>query len=196
MEFKFSLKWSLLIIGIAGIAFSAIIVSFPASDLSARNLSQSISFEMQTSPGLPARLKIPKINVNTVVEYVGLTPEGAMGVPKGPAGVAWYKLGPRPGEKGSAVIAGHSGYKDKKPAVFDNLHKLVKGDKIYVEDEFGIIATFVVREKRLYDPNVDASDVFGSSDGKAHLNLVTCEGVWDEVTKSRSKRLVVFADKE
>ena len=73
---------------------------------------------------------------------------------------------------------------------------MVKGDKIYVEDEFGIIATFVVREKRLYDPNVDASDVFGSSDGKAHLNLVTCEGVWDEVTKSRSKRLVVFADKE
>lgn len=160
-----------------------------------KSVQNIISLE-QISLGLPVRLKIPRINVDVAVEYVGVTPEGAMGVPKGPAEVAWYKLGPRPGETGSAVIAGHSGWKNNKPAVFDNLNKLQKGDKIYIEDKKGVVVTFVVREKRLYDPNADATDVFTSSDGKAHLNLVTCEGVWDKVSKSYSKRLVVFTDKE
>lgn len=157
---------------------------------------QNIISPEQASLGLPVRLKIPRINVDAVFEYVGVTPEGRMDVPKGPAEVAWYKLGPRPGEIGSAVIAGHSGWKNNKPAVFDNLNKLQKGDKINIEDEKGVVITFVVREKRLYNPNADATDVFSSTDGKVHLNLITCEGVWDKVTKSRSKRLVVFTDRE
>ena len=143
---------------------------------------EQVSLSAQVDLGFPIRLKIPKIKADAIVEYVGLTPEGRMDVPKG--------------EIGSAVIAGHSGWKNNKPAVFDNLNKLKKGDKIYIEDEKGTIIIFVVREKRLYDPNADATEVFSSSDEKAHLNLVTCEGVWDEVTKSRSKRLVVFTDKE
>ncbi len=146
--------------------------------------------------GLPIRLKIPKINVDATFEYVGLTPEGDMVSPKGPAPAGWFNLGPRPGEIGNAVIDGHSGWKNNIPAVFDNLHKLVKGDKIYVEDEKGVITTFVVREIREYDPNAYATDVFVSSDGGAHLNLITCTGLWDEVLKSRSDRLVVFTDKE
>lgn len=119
-----------------------------------------------------------------------------MDVPKGPNDVAWFNLGPRPGEIGSAVISGHYGWKNNIPAVFDNLHKLRKGDKVYVEDKNGATITFVVRELRTYDQNEDASDVFGSSDGKAHLNLVTCTGTWNKAQKSYSKRLVVFTDKE
>lgn len=143
---------------------------------------------------LPVRLKIPKINANATVEHVGLASDGSMGVPKGPAPVAWYMLGTKPGEIGSAVIAGHSGWRNNIPAVFDNLYKLVKGDKIYVEDDKGVTTTFVVREIRKYDPKADATDVFISSDGKAHLNLITCTGFWNKILKSRSQRLVVFAD--
>lgn len=91
-----------------------------------------LSQQKQANSLLPVRLKIPRINVNALVEYVGLTSDGAMDVPKGPAEVAWYKLGSRPGEIGSAVIAGHSGWKNNKKAVFDNLNKLKKGDKIYM----------------------------------------------------------------
>ena len=80
--------------------------------------------------------------------------------------------------------------------MFDNLYKLTPGDKIYVEDEKGATTTFVVRESQKYNPNADALKVFISNDGKSHLNLITCEGVWDKVFKSYSKRLVVFADKE
>lgn len=142
------------------------------------------------------RLKIPNINVDAPVEYVGLTPDGAMDVPKERTNVAWFNLGQRPGENGSAVIAGHSGWKNGKAAAFDNLYKLRKGDKVYIEDEKGATITFVVRESRRYDQNADASAVFGSLDGKAHFNLVTCDGTWDKVSKTSSKRLVIFTDKE
>lgn len=147
--------------------------------------------------GLPVRLKIPKINVDTTLEYVGLTSGGAVGVPKSPTSAAWFNLGPRPGERGSAVITGHYGYwLNGKVGVFTNLYKLRKGDKIYVKDEKGVTATFVVREFRTYDPKANASSVFVSTDGKAHLNLITCEGTWNKISKSYPKRLVVFTDKE
>ncbi len=144
----------------------------------------------------PLRLKIPKIEVNAVIEYVGLNTDGAMGVPKDPADVAWFNLGARPGEVGSAVIAGHYGWRNNIPAVFDDLHKLRPGDTLVIEDDRGASTTFVVRESRRYDPTADASEIFLQSDGIAHLNLVTCEGVWNVATDSYSRRLVVFTDKQ
>jgi len=147
--------------------------------------------------GKPARLKIPGISVDSAVEYVGLTADGAMDVPKDPDNVAWLELGRRPGENGSAVIAGHYGtWKNGKGSVFDNLHKLSEGDKLSIEDDKGTVISFAVRESRKYDPEADASDVFSSDDGRSHLNLITCEGVWNEDLQSYSSRLVVFADKE
>lgn len=147
--------------------------------------------------GLPVRLKIPTINVDASVESLGLTVSGDMDTPKGPDNVAWFELGTRPGENGSAVIAGHFGtWKNGKRSVFDNLHKLKAGDKVYIEDEKGESITFVVREIRNFDPQADATEVFSSDDDMAHLNLITCEGAWNKDSKNYSKRLVVFADKE
>jgi LPXTG-site transpeptidase (sortase) family protein len=142
----------------------------------------------------PVRLKIPKLNINANVEYVGLTQDRAMDVPQKPDDVAWFTLGPRPGEIGSSVIDGHSGYKDNIPAVFDNLHKLQKGDKIYIEDSKGITVTFIVREFRTYGLNDDVSSVFDSNDGKSHLNLITCSGVWNDKEKTHATRLIIFTD--
>jgi LPXTG-site transpeptidase (sortase) family protein len=155
---------------------------------------QSIAFSEQASAGFPIRLKVPKINVDVTVEYVGLASDGAMDTPKSPDDVVWFELGQRPGENGSAVIAGHYGWGNGKASVFDNLYKLHKGDKLYIEDDKGIAVSFVVRESRRYDPEADASNVFNSNDGKSHLNLITCDGIWDGAKKSYSKRLVVFAD--
>lgn len=150
-----------------------------------------------SSFGLPVRLKILGINVDAVVVPVGLTSDGLMDVPEGPADVAWYEHGSRPGDKGSAVMTGHYGvWKNGQNSVFDNLHELLPGEKIIVEDDNGVIMTFVVRESRTFDSNANASDVFSSGDGKSHLNLITCEGLWNKDLKSYSKRLVVFTDKE
>ncbi len=146
--------------------------------------------------GIPVFLVIPKINVDAAIIPVGLTSSGAMAVPTGPTDTAWFDLGPRPGEIGSAVIAGHEGWKDGISAVFDNLHKLQVGDQVYVQDAQGVTLAFVVRRIGIYGQNGNAADVFNSSDGKAHLNLITCEGTWNAAEKSYSNRIVVFTDQE
>ncbi|MDO8573715.1 MAG: class F sortase [Candidatus Daviesbacteria bacterium] len=144
------------------------------------------------SVGSPVRLTIPAINVNAGIQYVGVNPKGEMEVPSNTVDVGWFKLGALPGEKGSAVIAGHINGKNGEEGVFYNLYKLKEGDKLHIEDDKGISTTFIVRESRTYNPGY-AEDVFSSND-KARLNLITCDGVWDGVKKSYTKRLVVFAD--
>jgi LPXTG-site transpeptidase (sortase) family protein len=157
---------------------------------------QGSTFQSQivskVSLGLPVRLIIPAINVNTKIQYVGVTPKGEMEIPSNATDVGWFKLGPRPGERGSAVIAGHLDGENGKTGVFINLYKLKKGNKLYIKDAKGKTISFVVRESRIYDPGY-ANDVFSGS-GSAYLNLITCDGVWDGAMKSYSKRLVVFAD--
>jgi hypothetical protein len=54
----------------------------------------------------------------------------------------------------------------------------------------------VVREIKKYDLSADTKDVFVSNDGKSHLNLITCAGIWNPILGTHSKRLVIFADKE
>jgi LPXTG-site transpeptidase (sortase) family protein len=195
MQPKISLKWSWFIVSVVGVIFVSTPFLFRVHDQAIKNTEDAIAAE-QASLGIPIRLKIPKINVDSTIEQVGLTQDGAMDVPKGPADTAWFDLGPRPGETGSAVIAGHSGYKDGRAAVFDDLYKIEKGDKIYVENTTGDTITFVVRDIQRYKPQANAADVFGSSDGVAHLNLITCTGLWDKVEKTHSDRLVVFTDRE
>jgi len=142
----------------------------------------------------PVRLEIKSIHVDALITPVGTTPDGSMDIKENPDEVAWYRLGPAPGEKGSAVIAGHYGWKDGHASVFNNLHTLKVGDKITVYSQNGLSATFVVRETRKFDPKADATEVFTSSDGRSHLNLITCDGSWNNAAQSYTGRLVVFAD--
>lgn len=143
--------------------------------------------------GLPVKLIIPKIHVDANVLYMGLTQTGDMDVPADLVNVGWYKYGPHPGDVGSAVIAGHlEGYKDL--GVFIDLIKLQKGDTLTILDDRGVTTTFVVRESKAYPQKDRPSEIFHSEDG-AHLNLITCTGIWNNTTKRYSERLVVFADK-
>lgn len=190
MNLDIPFKWSLLTVSVVGIILTSIII------FSVRQGVPIQTLHIKSETSLPVRLKIPKINIDAPVESVGLAPDGAMDVPSGPWSTAWFNLGPRLGEKGSAVIDGHSGWKNNLPAVFDNLYKLDKGDKIYIEDESDETFVFVVRELRMYGKDDETRDVFISNDGKSHLNLITCSGAWDSIEQSSSDRLVVFADME
>lgn len=149
----------------------------------------------QESLGLPVRLKIPAINVDSAIEYVGLTPEGAVGIPIDPDNAAWYDLSPRPGDVGSSVITGHVNWFYGAKGVFENLGKVKPGDRIIVKGIQGTATTFVVREIRNFDAAAVATDVFSSNDGKAHLNLITCVGAWNRSAQQYTQRLVVFSDK-
>lgn len=158
-------------------------------------LSLAIAETAVESIADPVRIKIPKIAVDAVIEKVGLDATGAMDVPKLTINTAWYKFGPKPGEVGSSVISGHLNWWNGAIGVFEQLNKLNSGDIITVQDGHGKIITFMVRESRSYGADADATDVFYSNDGKAHLNLITCSGTWVNSSQQYSNRLVVFADR-
>lgn len=146
----------------------------------------------------PAHFTIPRLGVDAGFQYNGLKPDGTMEVPSNIYDVGWFTGSVYPGEKGVAIITGHVAQIRRgimtKPGVFMKLSELSPGDKLYVLNNKGESVAFVVRELRTYDPTADATDVFNNPDGGAHLNLITCEGTWDQSLLSFSQRLVVFTD--
>jgi peptidoglycan hydrolase-like protein with peptidoglycan-binding domain len=144
--------------------------------------------------GLPVRLLIPLIGVDSGIEDAYITPDGRMQVPSGTVDVAWFALGPHPGQVGSAVIGGHFGIQNGIPFVFYSLNKLAVGDKVYVVNDEGGTLSFIVRSIASFGLNDNAAPVFTSSDGLAHLNLITCEGIWNAVDGDYPDRLVIFTD--
>lgn len=141
---------------------------------------------------LPIRLIIPQISVDAPIEYVGVTSTGIMEVPKKTDTVGWFKLGAVPGENGSAIIAGHLNGQRGENGVFFNLNSLKKGDLVTVKNSDNSQVQFIVHKIKMLDPG-HADDVFTSSEG-AHLNLITCDGIWDKKIQSYSQRLVLFTD--
>ncbi len=162
---------------------------FISSNLTHRLKSTGTS---EKNSSTPVRLEIPSIGVSAQIESTALTPDGEMGVPQNPLNVGWYQIGKTSIADGTAVISGHLNQINGKNGVFANLHQLKPGDDIFIDDDSGGSTTFVVRETRVYDPGY-ADEVFGSQYG-THLNLVTCDGVWDRNKKTYDKRLVVFTD--
>ncbi|HEU0085767.1 MAG TPA: class F sortase [Candidatus Paceibacterota bacterium] len=140
----------------------------------------------------PVSLEIPSIGVNEEIIPLGLDKDGKMETPTKPMDLGWYNLGPAPGAIGSAVIAGHRGWKIG-PAVFDNLHKVNVGDEVKVVDEKGVEYIFKVRETRIYNASEKITEVWHGKDG-SYLNLITCSGKQNILTGSAESRLVVFTD--
>lgn len=143
----------------------------------------------------PWRLQISSIKLDAAIQEVGLTKNGDMGVPSNYTDVGWLKTGPRPGQPGNAVLAGHLNSGVNKPAVFENLHKLKPGDIVTVKDKAkNEQQRFKVTSAESYDvTTAPLEKIFGATEG-SHLNLITCSGKWDKTKKDYNQRLVVFSE--
>ena len=103
----------------------------------------------------------------------------------------WFRLGPAPGQVGSAVILGHvDSYLG--PGVFFQLRTLAAGDQVDVDLADGVTAQFTVDSVAMYSkPQFPAQRVYGSH-GSSALQLVTCGGVFDHQTGSYLSNIVVY----
>ena len=143
----------------------------------------------------PVRLIIPAISVNAPIEQVSLLSSGNLDTPQqNPwTDTGWYKNGPRPGERGSAVIDGHLNRPGNTPAVFWYLNTLRPGDKIMVVTSSNRTLTFHVTESTYYAPqSAPLQNIFGDTSGN-YLNLITCAGDWIPSEHQTTLRTVVYA---
>ena len=139
----------------------------------------------------PARLLIPAIGVDATVEARGLDGQRNLATPADFRDVAWYELGPRPGEPGNAIVNGHVNWWTGD-AVFTNLHRLRVGDVVRVVQTDGRILTFKVTSSQTVDAGARLATLFAPS-VRSTLTLITCSGVWDPLLRSNTRRLLVTA---
>ena len=160
------------------------------------------------------RLVIPKIKVDTTVQVLGLSSDGAMQDPKGPKEVGWYDLSRSfedfssyPGWGGNAVFAGHVDYINSGPAVFYRLKELQPDDEIDIRLADGTQLTYRVTsmDSLTETPRGDlisahtgapitVPEIVGPV-GREVVTLITCEGTFNTRTREYDKRLVVRADR-
>jgi hypothetical protein len=144
-------------------------------------------------PSPPDRIRIPSIRVDAPLMGLALTPSGSLGVPpaanKNLAG--WYEAGTTPGERGTAVVAGHVD-NSEGPAVFYDLGALQKGSRIEVARRDGSTALFVVDAVEVYDArHFPDAKVYGAA-ARPELRVITCGGGYSRSTGYQGN-VVVFA---
>ena len=140
----------------------------------------------------PVSLSIPVIGVHTRLIRLGLTAQGTLQVPASTAVAGWYTGGPRPGQVGSAVIAGHiDSYLG--PGVFFRLRLLRPGDRVYVRQAGGTLAVFRVYAEHSYPKDhFPTQRVYGPAPDP-ELRLITCGGTFNPATRSYLNNVVVYA---
>lgn len=139
----------------------------------------------------PVRISIPTIDVAARVDELGLQKDRTVEVPDDPMRTGWYRLGPTPGQPGSAVILGHVD-STAGSAVFGRLHDLRPGDTVVVEAAGGASSTFrVIRLSTYQNDKFPADEVYAAPGPERRLNLVTCGGKYTRETGHQAN-LVVY----
>jgi hypothetical protein len=132
---------------------------------------------------LPVKIAISKIGVRAPVMTLGLKSDGSIEEPplSRPNLTGWYRLGPTPGQKGPAVIAGHVDAHGS-PAVFAKLSKLSRGDRVEVSRKDGTVAVFQIDSVQRVAKNAfPTKKVYGAIDFPG-LRLITCGGAFNQAT--------------
>ncbi|MFI1767813.1 class F sortase [Streptomyces sp. NPDC020800] len=142
----------------------------------------------------PLRLLIPKISVDAPFTALTVGASGQLEPP--PAAntnlVGWYSDGVSPGEKGTAVIAGHVDTVTSA-AVFAGLDQLESGDRFSVDRADGSTATFVVDDTETFAKDDFPSDRVYADASRPEVRLITCAGDYDHAVGDYTENLVVFA---
>lgn len=138
----------------------------------------------------PERLRIASIGVDARIVAVGVAADGQMEIPPA-ADVGWYRLGPAPGQRGSAVVAGHLDREGERGAFFA-LGSVPVGAQVVVDGD-GTSRRFVVtaREQVAKDA-VDLRRYFTRS-GPERLTLITCGGAFSRSERHYADNIVITA---
>lgn len=152
---------------------------------------------------VPARIEVPAIGVDAVVEHRGTVryenpftgqQVDGYGVPESMATTSWWSDGPAPGSGGMAVVLGHQ--TDGGDAVFDRLHELRAGDEVVLHGDGGAVLRLAVLGAPVtgLDKATSAlSDVLNGHPAEADVALVTCGGEFDDSAGTSTENTVVFA---
>lgn len=138
--------------------------------------------------GNVARLKIPRFNVDSIIENVGVDSANQMETPKDPYNTGWYD--PRmtgwggneffPGWNGNSVYSAHVDYFPNIKGPFNQLAQIEESDQVVVVMENGEEYVYEVISKQRYLANsMPMGDIIWAPDrpeNEEWITLITCGG--------------------
>jgi sortase (surface protein transpeptidase) len=140
----------------------------------------------------PSRLVIPSLDVSTTLERLAVAADRTIEVPRRWDQAGWFQDGPRPGERGSAVILGHVD-SPTGPAVFARLPELSRGAVVRVLRSDGSAAVFRVTGTRRFPRAAFPVDQVYWPTLRPELRLITCGGRYDAARGGYQDNIVVYA---
>jgi len=141
--------------------------------------------------GDPLTISIPAIGVFSELLPIGVLDDGTVAVPPDPFVAGWFTGGPRPGERGPAVIVGHVDSKKSGPGVFWDLVRLPVGSIVTITTTTGINDFVVDAVERFPKDDFPTERVYGPVPRPA-LRLVTCGGSFDRSIGHYRDNVVAF----
>ena len=160
----------------------------PAIKMEPADAGDRLAAALAPRPGLPLRLVLPSIKVDTEVKVGGLVEgkDGELEWETLPFVATTYPVLGLVGAPGNAVVSGHV-VTLREGNVFRDLYRVELGEQIevYTADSH---FTYRVEEIKLVLP--EAVEVLAPSE-EARLTIITCGGTFDARSRTFSDRLVV-----
>lgn len=141
---------------------------------------------------LPVRLVVPAIGVSAPIIPLGRNRDGTAEVPRSFSQAGWFRPGPEPGERGSAVILGHVDSRSG-PGVFYHLRALRRGDRIRIVLRSRRSLQFVVTGATRVPKDRFPTNLVYARTPLPTLRLITCGGRFNSATRHYVDNYLVFA---
>ncbi|WP_329062260.1 sortase domain-containing protein [Streptomyces sp. NBC_01429] len=139
---------------------------------------------------VPVEVAIPEARLAARLQPVRTTGRGELPLPADPARASWLASSVTPGERGTAVLAGHVDSADG-PAAFYGLGAVTPGMAVTVRRADGSTARFTVAAVAVYPKDRFPDSVYAPT-ASAGLRMITCTG-WDRAARTYRDNVVVYA---
>ena len=141
----------------------------------------------------PRRILIPSLDVSSLVQKVGADKSNVMATPNNIYFTGWYTGSVVPGAEGVSILNGHVGG-SYSPGIFSHLKDLKKDATISIEMGDTSKRDFRVVSVASYLVDEAAVPLFADDpEITEELHLITCEGVYDDASKTYDHRVIVVA---
>jgi len=191
-------------VGVGALAFAGYVLSDREVMPSRTTSSVSTRLEYRPPPvgarensregaaiGRPVFVHIPRLDVQARIRPTGVTMDGVARIPRDGDDIGWYRFGPRPGERGSAVLIGHRDTAAEGPGALFAADLLQRGDQVIVKTRSGSVA-FAVTSSTYYNKQALPAALFGRH-GLPRLTVITCGGAFDAEHGGYQQNYVVVA---
>lgn len=143
------------------------------------------------SVGRPLSISVPAIGAEGLITPTGVLADGTVDVPADPSVAGWFEPGPKPGERGPAVVMGHVDSRSYGPGIFYRLRELQVGDIAIVDTETGQERFIVTSVEQYPKDGFPTERVYGPVPTR-ELRLITCGGSFDRSVRSYRDNIIAF----